>query len=113
MNRLRGLVARAARAAATATSRAPRRTLAITLYGKSGCHLCDDADALLSQYRERFNLAVRHVDISTDVLLFREYDVRIPVIVADDGSELSAPIRRRDLERMLEAASRRAERAGS
>jgi hypothetical protein len=78
-----------------------RQTREVTLYGKSGCHLCDDARALLLSLSARYPLVLHEVDIRSDPDLFRAYDVRIPVIVIDGGTSLEAPIRERELTRAL------------
>ncbi|MFP5362923.1 MAG: glutaredoxin family protein [Thermoleophilia bacterium] len=54
----------------------------IVLYGRPGCHLCDDARAVL----ERVGAAFEEIDITTDDALHRAYLERIPV-VAVDGEE--------------------------
>ena len=51
----------------------------ITLYGRDGCHLCDDARAVLQRIGEPFD----EVDITTDPELEMEYTERIPVIMLD------------------------------
>ena len=59
----------------------------VTLYGRAGCHLCDEArDALLALGR-RHEFHLVEVDIETDDELHRRYLERIPVI-ALDGEEL-------------------------
>ena len=59
----------------------------VTLYGRPGCHLCDDAREALERIRleEPFEL-VEH-DIEADDDLLRRYLERIPVITLD-GREL-------------------------
>lgn len=59
----------------------------VTLYGRPGCHLCDEARAVLQRLRARFGFALEEVDITTDDALHRRYLERIPVI-ALDGEEL-------------------------
>jgi len=61
--------------------------ITVTLYGRPGCHLCDDARAVLQRLRARFGFALEEVDITTDDALHRRYLERIPVI-ALDGEEL-------------------------
>lgn len=78
-----------------------RRIRRITLYGKPGCHLCEETRSLLDQLSRRYPLEVDEIDITTDPELFRRYDVRIPVLRLDTGSLLEAPIRERDLKRLL------------
>ena len=59
----------------------------ITLYGRPGCHLCDDARAILRQIQAARPFVLQEVDIETDDRLFKRYLERIPVI-ALDGEEL-------------------------
>jgi glutaredoxin len=55
----------------------------ITLYGRDGCHLCDEARAVLERIGEPFE----EVDIESGDELLKRYLERIPVI-ALDGDEL-------------------------
>jgi glutaredoxin len=59
----------------------------VTLYGRPGCHLCDDARAVLNALRRRVPFTLTEVDITTDDALHARYLERIPVI-ALDGEEL-------------------------
>jgi glutaredoxin len=59
----------------------------VTLYGRPGCHLCDDARAVLERVRSGTPFALEEVDIEADDALMRRYLERIPV-VALDGEEL-------------------------
>ena len=60
----------------------------VVLYGRPGCHLCDDARAHLQRLRSRHPFALEEVDITADDELHARYLERIPVI-ALDGRELS------------------------
>jgi glutaredoxin len=51
----------------------------LVLYGRPGCHLCDDARAVL----ERVGAAFEEVDITTDDALHAAYLERIPVVTLD------------------------------
>jgi glutaredoxin len=63
------------------------RVPTVALYGRPGCHLCDDArDRLLALSGELDFELVEH-DIEADDDLLRRYLERIPVI-ALDGEEL-------------------------
>ena len=53
------------------------------LHGKPGCHLCDDARAVLERVGEPFG----QIDITTDDALHAAYLERIPVITLD-GEEV-------------------------
>jgi hypothetical protein len=59
----------------------------VTLYGKPGCHLCDEARAVVERVRAERPFELREVDVSLDPALFREYGERIPVLTLD-GEEL-------------------------
>jgi glutaredoxin len=59
----------------------------VTLYGRDGCHLCDDALAVLERIRAEEPFALEVVDIEQDPALHTRYLERIPVI-ALDGDEL-------------------------
>jgi glutaredoxin len=60
---------------------------AVTLYGRPGCHLCEDARAVLLRVRAARPFTLVEVDIERDDELFKRYLERIPV-VALDGEEL-------------------------
>ena len=59
----------------------------ITLYSRPGCHLCDDALAVLERIRADTPFALETVDIEGDDARVRAYLERIPV-VALDGVEV-------------------------
>ena len=59
----------------------------ITLYGRPGCHLCDEARAVLERIREQLPFTLVERDIERDGALLKAYLERIPVI-ALDGEEL-------------------------
>jgi glutathione S-transferase len=59
----------------------------MTLYGKPGCHLCDEARAELERFRSEHPFEVEQVDITLDAELHRRYGERIPVLELD-GEEL-------------------------
>ena len=59
----------------------------VVLYGRPGCHLCDDARAGLLRLAARRPFRLREVDIEADPALLRRYLERIPVICVD-GEEI-------------------------
>jgi glutaredoxin len=59
----------------------------LTLYGRPGCHLCDDARAILLALQPELGFELDERDIEADDDLLRRYLERIPV-VALDGEEL-------------------------
>ena len=56
----------------------------LTLYGKPGCHLCENARAAVERVREAYPFELEEVDVSIDPLLYRRYGERIPVLAVDD-----------------------------
>ena len=59
----------------------------VTLFGKPGCHLCDEARDLVRRVCDGRAVELREIDITLDPTLNREYGERIPVLVLN-GEEL-------------------------
>jgi len=55
----------------------------VTLYGKPGCHLCEDAFQAIEKVRRDRDFELKEVDITLDAGLTREYGERIPVVAVD------------------------------
>jgi glutaredoxin len=55
----------------------------IELYGRPGCHLCDDARAQLLALQPALGFTIVEHDIEADDALHRRYLERIPVVVLD------------------------------
>ena len=60
----------------------------VTLYGKAGCHLCDDAREAVERVRLERSFELEEVDVSLDPLLMFRYGKRIPVLEVE-GQEVS------------------------
>lgn len=71
----------------------------LTLYTRPGCHLCEDAVAVLARIGEPFE----EIDISGDRELEAEYGDRIPVIVLDGKEHGYWRVEEQRLRRDLEA----------
>jgi glutaredoxin len=56
-------------------------SVAVTLYGAPGCHLCDDAKEVLDRQRELLGFELEVVDISDDSELEARYREEIPVVL--------------------------------
>ena len=52
----------------------------VLLYGKDGCHLCDDAKEIIERVRRRMAFGLRIVNIETEPALEKEYGEQIPVV---------------------------------
>lgn len=52
----------------------------VTFYTRCGCHLCDEAKALLLLLLAEFRLALREIDVDSDPALAAEFGNDVPVI---------------------------------
>lgn len=69
----------------------------VVLYTRSGCHLCEDAKALLV----RHGLAVQEVDIDADPQLVERYGLCIPVVEIEGRERFRGRVDERLLLRLL------------
>jgi glutaredoxin len=74
----------------------------LTLYGKPGCHLCDDARAAVERVTARRDVPLEQVDISRDPVLFKRYGERIPVLEMDGETVFEFFVDEAVLERRLD-----------
>lgn len=79
------------------------RPLQVTLYGRAGCHLCDEAEATLRRIAGDLPMLLTVVDIEGDEALLRRYLFEIPVVVVDGSEVARAPISALRLQRELTA----------
>ena len=84
-------------------SSAPR----ITLYGRPGCHLCDDALAVLERIRANAPFHLETVNIEDDDALLAAYLERIPVVALDGDEVYDFHVDEADLRARLARVSRR------
>ena len=78
--------------------------MSLVLYGRPGCHLCDDARAVL----ERIGHPFEEVDIEADDALLARYLERIPVVALDGVELYDFFVDEADLRARLDARVRRA-----
>jgi glutaredoxin len=55
----------------------------VTLIGKPGCHLCDNARAVVEKVAGELGAVVEERDITQDEELYRKYWEQIPVVLVD------------------------------
>ena len=55
----------------------------VVLYSRPGCHLCDDARAVIARVCADLDVTWTEVDISTDADLLARHWEQIPVTVVD------------------------------
>jgi thiol-disulfide isomerase/thioredoxin len=71
---------------------------------RTGCHLCDEARPLVLEAAKRLRIEVVELDIDDDDDLVREFGLRVPVVIGDDGEVLAeGTIERRALSKALTA----------
>ena len=76
-------------------------TPTVTLYGRPGCHLCDEARETLERVQTRTPFALLEVDITTDDELHMRYLERIPVITLDGEHLFDYEVDEQALERRI------------
>jgi glutaredoxin len=55
----------------------------LTLYGKPGCHLCDDARQVVERVCAGRDVTLEQVDITLDAVMARRFGEVIPVVFLD------------------------------
>lgn len=78
-----------------------RRFRTAVLHTKEGCHLCDDAAALLHQYREWIP-EPQLVDIESHPMLLEQFSTCVPVVVLDGKIRFRGRIQETLLQRLIE-----------
>ena len=78
----------------------------VTLFGKPGCHLCDDARVAILAVRAERDFDLREVDASLDPALAREYGERIPVVTVDGVEAFEYFVDRERLRQLVAGAAR-------
>ena len=56
---------------------------AVTLITRTGCHLCQDAEATLRRLAGELGFGYRELDVDADPARRAEYSDRVPVILVD------------------------------
>jgi glutaredoxin len=73
----------------------------VTLYGKPGCHLCEEAREVVERVRQQHPFELDEVDITLDPALEAVYRERIPVVAIDGQETLELVIEASELERCI------------
>ncbi|MEA2429387.1 MAG: hypothetical protein QOF37_3015 [Thermoleophilaceae bacterium] len=74
----------------------------VILYGKAGCHLCEEARAEIESVRARRPFDLTEVDVSLDPVLHARYGERIPVVVLGMREVFEYHVDPEELERLLD-----------
>ena len=77
--------------------------IALTLYSRPGCHLCDEMKAVIARVTSEHAIAVtlEEVDISTDANLETRYGTEIPVLLLNGRKVAKYRVSEGELARML------------
>jgi glutaredoxin len=87
----------------TGSGSTPSTGARVTLYGRPGCHLCDDARAVIEAVCAELGESWSEVDVDEDPVLLDRYAEEIPVTLVDgrqhdfwrvDPDRLRAALRR-------------------
>jgi len=79
----------------------------VNLFTTLGCHLCDQALALLRNIEASgFAIAINEIEIADDNELVEKYGIRIPVVLIDGrDNDLGWPFTETELRHFLEHTS--------
>ena len=77
----------------------------VVLYGKAGCHLCDEARTAINAVRARKPFALKEIDVSLDPVLHARYGERIPVVVVAGTEAFEYHVDSEELELLLDTVS--------
>ena len=69
----------------------------VVLYSKVGCHLCDEARALLDELAAEVDFELIEVEIHDDPALYERYKYRIPVVAINGVEALEGRFDQADL----------------
>ncbi len=77
--------------------------MTVEIYSKPGCHLCDEAKAVLLAVQRRIPFDLIEIDIERDPALFERYRYDIPVVFVDGHKAFKYRLTEEALERRLRA----------
>jgi glutaredoxin len=78
-----------------------RGVIALTIYSRPGCHLCDEMEATIARVALTIPLTLEHIDISTDPELEARFGFEIPVLLVDGKKAAKFRVSDEELARIL------------
>jgi glutaredoxin len=78
----------------------------VTLYTRPGCHLCEEAKAVIAPLVAEFGAVLREVNIDEDRELCERYGWDIPVVFVGERKAAKHRVDAQQLRRQLEEARR-------
>jgi len=73
----------------------------IDIYSRPGCHLCDEARAVVEPLRERYAVMLRTINVESSSDLENRYGSDIPVVLINGEEAFRHRVDRTELERKL------------
>ena len=77
--------------------------IALTLYSRPGCHLCDEMKETVAPIAHELGCTVTEVDISGDLELETRYSAEIPVLLVNGRKAFKYRLTERELRQRLRA----------
>ena len=79
------------------------KPIRIDIYSRPGCHLCDEAKAVIEPFRERYVVVLRTINVESSADLENRYGSDIPVVLVNGDEAFRHRVDRTELERKLKA----------
>jgi len=73
----------------------------IEIYSRPGCHLCDQARAVIEEFRGKFPMELRTINVETNADLETRYGMDIPVVFMNGHEAFRHRVNPDELERKL------------
>jgi glutaredoxin len=89
---------------------AAARPLQVTLYSRPGCHLCDEAKAVMNPLLREFGAELREFNIDEDPEIAERYCWDIPVVFLGRHKAAKHKVDARQFRRQLEEAREEAQK---
>ncbi|HZS49297.1 MAG TPA: glutaredoxin family protein [Bryobacterales bacterium] len=77
----------------------------VTLYTRSGCHLCDEAKEQIRRARRRTPFDLEEIDIDSDPGLRALYDEEVPVVAINGKKAFKYRVKEKELLTKLRSRS--------
>ena len=75
--------------------------IALTIYSRPGCHLCDEMKDVVKRVAQSIPLQLEEVDISRSRDLEEQYGLEIPVLLVDGKKAAKYRVGEEDLRKIL------------
>lgn len=85
--------------------------LHVRLYGRPGCHLCNDAAHVLNTLHGDFDFWVERINIDEDLPIREKLNDHIPVVTINGGNRVQEPVTEERLRRAFKRALKAEEEA--